>query len=172
MKTWGILLLVSVTWLWGCSGNEPSTRVTAPNSTPGVISDSDQATTGGTQVSESTSDEDAVYDALFRHMFAKNASAAQQSAWTYFVTINGHNPSDRFLDRFQGHQPPVRRGSFFEQGKGLHFHIGSLQWIDNDTVDTTGGYYEGNVSASGNVYRLKRKGGKWVVVKDEMQWIS
>jgi hypothetical protein len=40
------------------------------------------------------------------------------------------------------------------------------------SVDAVGGYYEANLSASGNVYRLKKINGKWVVVADEMKWIA
>ena len=39
-------------------------------------------------------------------------------------------------------------------------------------VEVAGGYYEGGLSASGNVYRLKRVDGGWKVIEDGMEWIS
>jgi hypothetical protein len=44
--------------------------------------------------------------------------------------------------------------------------------VDEDKVLVNGGYYEGNLSASGNVYTVERKDHKWVVTKDQMLWIS
>jgi hypothetical protein len=35
-----------------------------------------------------------------------------------------------------------------------------------------GGIYEAGLSSSGNLYTVVRKSGKWVVAKDEMQWMS
>jgi hypothetical protein len=39
-------------------------------------------------------------------------------------------------------------------------------------VDVEGGYYEGNLSSSGNFYRVERKAGVWVVTDDKVQWVS
>ena len=39
-------------------------------------------------------------------------------------------------------------------------------------VNVDGGYYEANLSASGNVYRLKKVNGRWLVVADDMKWIA
>ena len=48
----------------------------------------------------------------------------------------------------------------------------TIHWIDDDTVDADGGYYEGIMSSSGNTYRVVRRNGKWVVTRDTMHWIS
>jgi hypothetical protein len=39
-------------------------------------------------------------------------------------------------------------------------------------VKVEGGYYEGNLSSSGNTYTVKMENGKWAVTNDEMHWIS
>jgi len=113
-----------------------------------------------------------VCEALFRHQFSQNASAAQQDAAAYFLFVSEQDPPAALLDRFAGQRPPVQPGSAFEDGKGLLFRIDRIVWLDRDTVEAEGGYYEGNLSSSGNTYRLRREGGTWKVISDEMNWIS
>lgn len=52
------------------------------------------------------------------------------------------------------------------------FYVGEIKWVSEIEVEVAGGYYEANLSASGNTYYLKKKDGKWVVERDEMHWIS
>jgi hypothetical protein len=113
-----------------------------------------------------------VCEALFRFQFLHNKSAVQQKAKAYFLSIEGKDPANEFLARFKRHQPEVRLGSAFQEGEGLKFRIESLTWIDDSTVEARGGYYEGNLSASGNLYRIVRKDGKWIVESDKLEWIS
>ncbi|MBA4016857.1 MAG: hypothetical protein C0483_06700 [Pirellula sp.] len=114
----------------------------------------------------------AVREALLRHQFKRNASGAQQNAKAYFIQIDDKDPDDAFLNRFDGHAPPVRLGSQFRVGDGLLFHVEAFKWIDANTVEASGGYYEANLSSSGNSYRLERKNGVWQVTVDKMNWIS
>lgn len=114
----------------------------------------------------------AVREALLRHQFKRNASGAQQNAKAFFIQIDDKDPDDAFLKRFNGHSPPVRLGSQFRVGDGLLFHVEAFKWIDANTVEASGGYYEGNLSSSGNSYRLERKNGAWHVTVDKMNWIS
>jgi hypothetical protein len=64
----------------------------------------------------------------------------------------------------------VSRGS--ASGRGLIFTVGDIKWVSATEVEVAGGYYEGGLSASGNVYRLKSVEGGWKVVEDKMEWIS
>jgi hypothetical protein len=57
-------------------------------------------------------------------------------------------------------------------GTGLIFSVTSVTWLDDDTAEATGGYYEAGLSASGNTYLLKRDHGHWKVTRDVMNWIS
>jgi hypothetical protein len=82
------------------------------------------------------------------------------------------DPPDKFLARFSGNTPPVRKGSDFAIGKGLVFGIGSIDRINENTAQVYCGYYETGSSSSGNLYTVVRKNDKWVVAKDEKQWIS
>ena len=58
-----------------------------------------------------TNEEGDIYEAVFRHQFPHNASATQQSAGSYFIQIQGADPSDAFLQRFSGQTPLVKRAS-------------------------------------------------------------
>ena len=113
-----------------------------------------------------------ICEAVFRYQFKHNASAAQQNADAYFIMIFKQDPSDKFIARFTGNIPPVKKGSNFAIGRGLVFSIESIDRIDENTAQVYGGIYEAGLSSTGNLYTVVRKSGKWVVVKDEMQWIS
>ena len=113
-----------------------------------------------------------ICEAVFRHQFEHNASAAQQGAAAYFLTLRKQDVSAEFLARFAGNGIPVRPGSEFEEGKGLQFRVDSIEWQDDGGVKVNGGYYEAGMSSSGNVYTLERDGEQWEVTDDKMEWIS
>ncbi|HEY2367408.1 MAG TPA: hypothetical protein VGH87_13525 [Polyangiaceae bacterium] len=132
-----------------------------------------------------TADEEDLREATFRHMFKKNASGMQQSAKVFCLEFEKRgDPSPSFLGRFAHDAIPVRAGSECTQdarsgvvdkktnARGLAFRIDAVKYTDKDHATVNGGYYEAGLSASGNVYTLERQKGAWVVVKDEMTWIS
>ena len=131
--------------------------------------------------------EDNIKEAVFRYQFVHNASGLQQKAGVYFLSLwgvgeDGKDPSDDFMRRFAGHTPPVKKFSraSFEDGlkdeetgaRGLIFRVTVIKWITGSRVEVGGGYYEGQVSSSGNTYYVEKRDGKWVVVRDKMYWIS
>lgn len=124
-----------------------------------------------------------IREAVFRYQFRNNASAQQQKANAYFLSLEeGIDPSNRFMKRFKDHQPPVKKASQAkgewgvidkETGlEGLRFRIESIKQISPNRVKVDGGYYEGNMSASGNTYTVRRIKNKWIVTQDKMRWIS
>jgi hypothetical protein len=113
-----------------------------------------------------------VCEAVFRYQFQHNASAAQQRAKAYFLTVRGSDPPAEFLRRFARHTPPVKRGSQFRAGGGLQFRIDSFKWTGDNTAEVRGGYYEGNLSASGNTFRVQKTDSGWKVTGRSMSWIS
>ena len=113
-----------------------------------------------------------ICEATFRYQFEHNASGAQQNAAAYFLSIGGKDLPKALLDRFRGHSPPVKQGSQFQVGNGLKFRIVRISWLDDINVEVGGGYYEGNVSSSGNTYHLRRKDGTWKVISFKRNWIS
>jgi hypothetical protein len=128
-------------------------------------------------------DEEDIREAVFRYQFWHNASAKQQRAKVYFLSIgDDKDPRDAFMARFDKHKPPVKKlsqatGNFGVVDKktgerGLIFSVTTIEPVDEDKVMVEGGYYEDGLSSSGNVYTVERKNHKWVVTKDQMLWIS
>ena len=133
---------------------------------------------------------DDIREATFRYQFKKNASGQQQNAKVYFLTLfnqkeqQDEDPEDKFMKRFDGHKPRVAKVSQSKSSMpegvqdkktgehGLIFTITAIRWKSDEEVEVDGGYYEGSLSSSGNTYFLKRKGGKWIVERDDMHWIS
>jgi hypothetical protein len=142
--------------------------------------------------SPALSEDDAIREAVFRHLFLHNASAMQQSAGAYFLAVaapedstNGRltDPSQSLLLHFVSHTPPVRPWSactagpgdgFFDTGtraRGLIFCAKPVQRITVDSAVVVGEYYEGTMSAAGKTIMLRRVAGKWIVVRDQPGWI-
>ncbi|MBX6316737.1 MAG: hypothetical protein IRY99_28060 [Isosphaeraceae bacterium] len=109
---------------------------------------------------------------MFRHQFKQKSAALRQQAKGYYLTILDEDPPVEFLKRFETHTPPVTAGSKFKEGQGVKFRIESLKWIDDDTAELRGGYYEGPLSASYFLYRVNRKNGRWIVTKAELRGID
>jgi len=133
--------------------------------------------------------EDAVREAVFRYQFTNNAAhgpaTAEKMIETYYLSIGEKDgdPSVALMKRFAGHKPSVRKVSECSTAKmrvtdkqtgklGLIFRVRSIKWISDTEAEVKGGYYEDGRSASGNTYRVRRKGGIWQITKDKMDWIS
>lgn len=157
------IALVTVALLAGCS------RSPGPDSAP---SSSRPVQPQSSTTTARSGDDQEVYEAVFRWQFQHNSSGAQQDATAFFLSINKADPSAEFLQRFADHQPPVEPGSRFKKGAGLLFRIDGIEWIDEHNAEVSGGYYEAELSASGNTYRVIRKEDKWVVEGEQMHWIS
>ena len=117
-----------------------------------------------------------LFEAFFRYKFDNNHSGAQQDAEAYFLEIEGEDPSPEFLARFKGHSPPVKNGSEFVLarsievegetlivGNGVLFRIDSYEQMGSskNRIEISGGYSEGDLSASWASYIWVRKEGKW-----------
>ena len=126
-------------------------------------------------------------ESVFRYQFTHNCSGKQDKAFAYYLSIyDDKDPSDTFMKRFEKHIPPVKKISQSrmkkdlgtavideETGKeGIIFRIRTIRWINKETVEVEGGYYEGSLSASENTYQVIRKGRSWVVTKDTCNSIS
>lgn len=138
-----------------------------------------------TQPSARPADQFDVLEAVFRHQFDKNASGQQRNVEYFFLSLDhGADPPAALLARFKNERPRVLPVSMAgpshgsgvkhkEDGKsGLIFNITRIAWLDANTAEVEGGYYEAGLSASGNTYRVERRDGKWVVTGDKMNWIS
>jgi hypothetical protein len=112
-----------------------------------------------------------ICEAVLRHQIFHSSAAGRGTA-TVYVEVQGDNPTGAFIDRFQGHQPPVRPGWWYFHSSGVLYRIGAIKRTGENSAEVSGGYYEGSLSASGNTYYVVRKDGKWVVERDQMNWIS
>ena len=116
-----------------------------------------------------------IAEAVFRYQFDHNASAIQQKADHYCLSLPGeHSPDADFLHRFDGNHPPVTRADQCQRGSGhdLSFRVQRLDWRSDTEVWVSGGYWEGNLSSSKESYRVRFKNGKWVVDGARMEAIS
>lgn len=131
-----------------------------------------------------TAEEMDIYEAAFRHIFARNASAAKQSAAAYFISIQGADPTDLFLARFSNSHPPVKHGTRAKSGRNgivydgvpgreaLSFSFDKIRKTTADIVEVDGGYFEASLSASSQTLRLRRTGKGWIVIKDTLHALS
>lgn len=118
---------------------------------------------------------DDIAEAVFRYQFDHNASALQKSAETYCLSLPGETmPSAEFLRRFQGNHPPVAAANQCERKgvKNLFFRVQKLDWHGDNEVWVRGGYWEGNLSSSVEMYRVVNQNGKWIVKGARMEAIS
>lgn len=119
--------------------------------------------------------QDEILEAVFRYQFQHNASAIQSKADRYCLTLpQDKNPGEEFLRRFAGNQPPVASADECnrKRGQDLFFRIQSLDWRSDEEVWVRGGYWEGNLSSSIEMYRVLRKNGNWIVEGSRMEAIS
>lgn len=171
MKHLGSSLIVLAALLVACIGRVSSVPVVSPTALPRSAQEND------------------IREAVFRYQFQHNASGAQQTAEFYCLSLgeysNELDPDDELMQRFQGHKPAVKKISQCVYGPemgvqdadtgqsgGLVFRVTHIEWISDTEVKVEGGYYEGGLSASGNIHWVVRQGNRWVVTKDQMQWIS
>lgn len=131
-------------------------------------------------------------EAVFRHQFKGNASGLTGGAGVYCLEIEQAapvnttklvDPDDQLMRRFDAGPTLVRKSSSCESGelgvfdketgiRGLMLQTGTIDWVSGDELQVEGGYYEGPLSASRNLYRLKKVRGTWVVVQDTLALIS
>ncbi len=123
--------------------------------------------------------------ATFRYMFADNASALKVNAASYCVGTgampNLADPTPETLAALSGVVPKVapastcRTAERVTDGAGrpsLIFTLTSKGCASADNCLFDGGYYEGNMSASGGDYRARRVDGVWQVAPEGPQAIS
>jgi hypothetical protein len=129
-----------------------------------------------------------ILEAVFRYQFDHNASGHRLTEFDYlFLSLANErslpkDPPASLLARFKEYVPPVepasgadihaRSGVHHKQtgGRGILFFLTNIRWIDDNTVEVDGGYRSGCVSD--DTYRAERRDGMWVVVNDDLHWIS
>ena len=107
-----------------------------------------------------------IAEAIFRYQFLLYQ---EQKAPAYFLSVFRKDPDHDFLKRFDGHKPPVQKGSEFAQGKGLAFEVRNIKSVSKTKVEVSGGYYEDGDSSADSVYLVEFIDGKWVVTNE--RWV-
>ncbi len=113
-----------------------------------------------------------ISELVFRYQFENNASGAQGKAAMYCLELFGQNPTPDFMERFDGHLPPVEVDSKFKLGEGLVFRIEKITRVNEAKIEVEGGYYEGGLSSSGCTYTVVKTNGEWQVTSHRLNWIS
>jgi hypothetical protein len=95
----------------------------------------------------------------------------------FFVSINGKDPTDAFIERFSDIPRIVRKVSRSEIGKdwrkpvldretgqrGIIFHADEIHWLDKGSVEVKGGYFCDGLCGVSQTLKLRRSKGEWVV---------
>lgn len=131
-------------------------------------------------------------EAVYRHQIATNASGQQRNAGVYCLELIeprgvSSDPPPKLMARFAGATPPIvpvsqcRIGSDMDGNRvthvatgrsGLIVKISSAICPRSAHCVVEGGYYEANLSASGNSYVVERSRGTWQVTRDMLNVIS
>ena len=120
--------------------------------------------------------EDDIREAVLRHMFEHEAR--QQKAYTkiLFISVEKKDPDDKFIARFKGQTPPVKKvsesvikgdmGSVVDKKtgqQGIIYRAGKVRWINENEAEVDGSYRVANLFAGGCSYRVVRDEDKWMV---------
>jgi hypothetical protein len=134
--------------------------------------------------------EDDVREALFRYMFEHNRSVLQQHAKAYYLGVVGTggkitDPSDGFMARFIGHEPPVKKqsaavldrdsGYIKDSVTGEHaiiFAIATIDWIADAIAVVHGHHREGDLMAAYYTYSLQKRDRGWTVIWVELALVE
>jgi hypothetical protein len=178
-----------------CARNEPSPSVaipmatataspTAPPTPTPTATSSDEAEAGNPATPAGV-DPDDVREAVFRHLFTKNASGAQQSAKVFRLSVEGgKDPSAALLARFSKNPIPVvaasectadPRTGVHQKGtgrSGLVFRIDGMHFVKPDVATVDGGYYEAACPPPATRTPSNAEAARGTVTKDVMRWIS
>lgn len=126
------------------------------------------------KAADSGAQDDAIREAVFRYQF----KAINLQAGTYFLAIDGKNPSDALLARFRDNLPVVKGISDSRilkkpvvtivdkknEQQGVIFHADHLALGAGDKADVEGGYECGDLcDAVHGTYHLVKDADGWVV---------
>jgi len=115
--------------------------------------------------------EDDIRDAVFRYQIH------HYKADVYFLAISDRDPSSSFMTRFKGCKPPVKKQSEskLDPGRGIKdrrtgargvvLHSEAVKWLNKNTVEVTGDYFQNMRAGSGWIFRVALKNGRWVVTE-------
>jgi len=125
--------------------------------------------------------QEGVETAALLDLFSKSSAGWRDG--TFCVSIDGKNPSELFLRRFENHEPRVVRGSachplivgpVTEDRTGRHaliFRISKVYWVDHSQAELEWEADCGLKCGEGGTYRVGWKRGRWVA-ECHSSWVS
>jgi hypothetical protein len=182
MRKSSIILLASLT-VTGC-GHSPPPKTAAPSAVTHVVSSANEAPNAQAAALEpDRSQEDAIREVVIRDLLKK----ADSREIFFLMFDRDTDPSAPFLARFADLKLRIRKRSdahgvkstdddhqfWFDRSTGQPGSLvgaTELRWIDQSQVEVEGVSYTGKLNASGFLYVIENKDGKWVVVKKEGAW--
>ena len=104
----------------------------------------------------------------------------------FFISINGKDPSDVFMKRFESFPHRIEKLSRSKLDrksmnavvdkktgeKGVVFKVETIKFEGANAAEVEGGYYCDGLCASGQTFKVHRKLGIWKVTGSAMHWIS
>jgi hypothetical protein len=129
--------------------------------------------------------EDNAREAAFRYWFVDIAKPSNMNA--YYLSFgpihNDIDPSDEFMKRFEGHEPPVKKASQCEYSRssvrdritgkiGLLFWATGIKWVNSKEIEVNSGWYLDGLGASGCVLHIVLENKRWWVTDRRECWES
>jgi len=139
------------------------------------------------------SEEMAVLETVFRYQIQHNASGETTIRTFCLALSDDKDATDELISRFAGDPMKVQKysdcelvpkyGSMEDPVAGfavdkitgeraLILRVDELNWKAKNEVRVKGGYYSFSLSASTNVYFLKKQKGTWMVLKERLVKIA
>jgi hypothetical protein len=131
--------------------------------------------------------EDDIREAVFRYQFDHDAIQQKPHTKVYFISFeNRKDPDDKFLKRFAGNIPNVKKesqavasnngtGGVIDKesgGLGIIFRITQLKWVNENEVEVEASFHVAMLFAGGCKYLVMRQDKKWVVKWCVSKWES
>jgi hypothetical protein len=121
-------------------------------------------------------EEEAIIEAVFRHQLEHCYKS--RSPKLFFLSRNGQDLSDSFMEKFKGHPSQVRKRSQIigdlvqccEQG--LILDVGGIRRVRRTEIEVEGACVAGGLDGYGYLYRVVRESDRWVVKSAQLTWVS
>jgi hypothetical protein len=125
-----------------------------------------------------TTEEGDIYETVFQYMVESNNLRGP-----IYLSLEGKDPSDKFMARFSGRNLGVKRLSEAEQyplrgfvdpstgERGVMLSVSSVKWVFWDRVQVAGGRHYGSFGGRGGIYEIVKRRGHWKVESYTQQWV-
>ena len=115
---------------------------------------------------------------------AEKAVAREMNFKVFFVSINGKDPTNAFINRLRDLPRVIKKVSSSRADKefdvvdkatgqrGIIFRANQIRWLNKESVELDGGYVCGGRCGIWATYKLNRNNGKWAVAAEMVHRIS